>query len=90
MKAFLAGIALIFTTGCASQTGVVATGSDSYMVSRQDNGLTAAVGSLKADNLKEAAEFCSKKGKSFIVQNSEDIPRAFGKVPQSTIYFRCA
>lgn len=90
MKAFFATFALLLTAGCASHTGVVATGGDSYMVSRQDNGLTAAVGSLKAENMKEAAEFCSKKGKAFAVQSSEDIPRAFGKIPQSTLYFKCA
>jgi hypothetical protein len=59
------------------------------MVSRQDNGLTAAVGTLKAENMREASELCAKKGQKFIVQNSEDIPRALGKIPQSTLYFRC-
>lgn len=85
----LIAIAATSIAGCASQTGVVATGDDSYMVSRQDNGLTAAVGSLKAANMTEAAEFCSKRGKGFTVINSEDIPRAFGKIPQSTLYFKC-
>ena len=80
---------LLIFAGCASQTGVVSTGGDSYMVSRQDNGLTAAVGSLKAENMKDASEFCMKKAQKFSVLNSEDIPRAFGKIPQSTLYFKC-
>jgi hypothetical protein len=75
--------------GCASQTGIVPTGSDSFMVSRQDNGFTAAVGSLKAENLKEAAQYCASKGQKFEVKASEDIERALGKIPQSTLYFRC-
>lgn len=80
---------VIALAGCASQTGVVATGGDSYMVSRQDNGFSAAVGSLKAENLKEASGFCAQKGQKFTVLNSEDIPRALGKIPQSTLYFKC-
>jgi hypothetical protein len=85
----LMGVALLVLAGCASQTGVVPAGADSFMVSRQDNGLTAAVGALKAENMREAAGFCAKKGQKFIVQNSEDIPRALGKIPQSTLYFKC-
>lgn len=88
MKKILYGVLLIIA-GCASQTGVVSTGGDSFMVSRQDNGLTAAVGALKAENMKDASEFCMKKGQKFTVLNSEDIPRALGKIPQSTLYFKC-
>jgi uncharacterized lipoprotein YajG len=83
-------VALFMLAGCASQTGVVPTGADSYMVSRQDNNFTAAVGTLKAANMREASEFCGKKGQAFTVQNSEDIPRALGKIPQSTLYFKCS
>lgn len=82
-------LAMCTLAGCASQTGVIPAGGDSFMVSRQDNGLTAAVGSLKAENMKEASQYCATQGKRFEVKNSEDIPRALGKVPQSTLYFRC-
>lgn len=90
MKRIIAVLFSIAVAGCASQTGVVPTGADSFMVSRQDNGLTAAVGTLKAENMKEASEYCSKKRQNFTVLNSEDIPRALGKIPQSTLYFKCA
>jgi len=80
---------LLSVAGCASQTGIVSAGDGSFMVSRQDNGFTAAVGSLKAENMREASDFCAKKGLRFTVLNSEDIPRALGKIPQSTLYFRC-
>lgn len=88
MKKVLYG-ALLILAGCASQTGVVSTGGDSYMVSRQDNGFAAAVGTLKAENMKEASAFCAKRAQKFSVLNSEDIPRALGKIPQSTLYFKC-
>ena len=83
---FLTAFTLV---GCASQTGVVPAGNDSFMVSRQDNGVTAAVGSLKAENMKEAAQYCASKGQKFEVKQSDDIERALGKIPQSTLYFRC-
>jgi hypothetical protein len=77
-------------SGCASQTGVIPSGVDSYMVSRQDGGIAGALGSLKAANLKDASDFCGKKGQKFEVLNSEDVPRALGKIPQSTLYFKCS
>lgn len=64
-------------------------GQDTYMTSRQDNGFSAAVGSLKAENLKDAEAFCAGKGHGFTVLDSEDIPRALGKIPQSTLRFKC-
>lgn len=85
----LMGIALLMLAGCASQTGIVPAGADSYMVSRQDGGITGALGTLKAENMREASEFCAKKGKTFAVQSSDDVPRALGKIPQSTLYFKC-
>ena len=75
--------------GCASNSGVIPAGIDSYMVSRQDGGIAGALGSLKAENLKDASEFCNKKGQKFTVLNSEDVVRALGKIPQSTLYFKC-
>lgn len=65
-------------------------GQDTYMTSRQDNGFTAAVGALKAENLKDAESYCAAKGRGFSVLGSEDIPRALGKIPQSTLTFKCA
>jgi hypothetical protein len=77
-------------TGCASNTGVVSMGEGTYMASRQDNSFGASAGALKAENLKEAAQFCASKGQDFAVISSVDIPRALGKIPQSTLHFKCS
>lgn len=82
-------LSVVLLGGCATQTGVVPNGADSFMVSRQDGGITGALGTLKAENLKDAADFCAKRGQRFTVLNSEDVPRALGKIPQSTLYFKC-
>lgn len=81
---------LFLAAGCATQTGVVPAGQDTYMTSRQDNGITASAGTLQAENLKEAKQFCASKGRDFSVVSSTDIPRALGQIPQSTLYFKCA
>jgi hypothetical protein len=64
-------------------------GQGIYMASHQDNGFTASMGAVKAAALKDAAEFCAQRGEDFSVLKSMDIPRALGKIPQSSIEFRC-
>jgi hypothetical protein len=85
----IALIALAVLAGCASQTGVVPMGEGTYMASRQDNSFNASLGAIKAENLKEAANFCASKGQDFSVISSDDIPRALGKMPQSALRFKC-
>ena len=75
--------------GCASSTGVVSMGQGTYMASHTDNGIAATVGAVKAAALKDAADFCAGKGLDFAVIKSTDIPRGFGKMPQSTVEFKC-
>lgn len=84
-----AGMALLMMAGCASNTGVVSMGQGTYMTSRQDNSFSASAGTLKAENLREAAEFCRASSQDFSVISSVDIPRALGKIPQSTVQFKC-
>ncbi len=57
---------LFFLAGCAS-TGVIPVGSNTYMVSKQTaSGFQTAVG-IKAEILKEANEFCEKRGLRMMV-----------------------
>lgn len=80
---------LIAVTGCASTTGVVPMGKDTYMIAREDNGLAASLGAIKAATFKEAADFCSTKGKSMQVTKESDTPRSFGQFPQTSVQFTC-
>lgn len=64
LLSFLICIATVL--GCAS-TGVIPVGGNSYMVSKQTaTGFQTAV-SIKAEVLREANEFCEKKGLRMIV-----------------------
>jgi len=88
MKKILLVIPFILA-GCASTTGVVATGKDSYMIAREDNSPTASLGSIKAATFKEASEFCAAKGKALQVIKENDVPRSFGQFPQTNLQFKC-
>lgn len=87
MKKFL--LAVLFLTGCASTTGVVSMGKNSYMIAREDNGPAASLGAIKASTFKEAAAFCSGQGKTMQVTKESDTPRSFGQFPQTTLQFSC-
>lgn len=75
--------------GCASTTGVVPMGKDTYMIAREDNGPAASLGAIKAATFKEATDFCSTKGKSMQVTKESDTPRSFGQFPQTSVQFTC-
>jgi hypothetical protein len=76
-------------SGCASTTGVVSMGKDTYMIAREDNGPAAALGAIKASTFKEAGAFCSGQGKTMQVTKESDTPRSFGQFPQTTLQFTC-
>lgn len=81
--------AAIVMTGCASTTGVVPAGKDTYMIAREDNSPAASLGAIKAATLKEAGSFCAGQGKSMQVTKESDTPRSFGQFPQTTLHFTC-
>ena len=89
MKRIMIVGVLVTLVGCASTTGVVPMGRDTYMVAREDNGPAASIGAIKAAALKDASVFCGAKGQTFEVVNSNDVPRSFGQFPQTQLQFRC-
>lgn len=88
MKKFFV-VCAVLITGCASTTGVVSMGKDTYMIAREDNGPAASLGAIKASAFKEAAAFCSGQGKTMQVTKESDTPRSFGQFPQTTLQFSC-
>jgi hypothetical protein len=86
-KIFLA--IAVLATGCASTTGVVPMGKDTYMIAREDNSPAASLGSIKAATFKEAGSYCAGQGKTMQVTKENDTPRSFGQFPQTTLQFTC-
>lgn len=77
--------------GCASNSGVVPMGNDTYMVSRQAASGFSGMGTLKAEAMREAYQQCQKTGK--IVEVIEVIdakpPYILGNFPKTEIRFKC-
>jgi hypothetical protein len=78
-------------SGCATNSGVVPMGPDTFMVSRQAASGFSGMGSLKADAYREAGEFCLKTGKTVrvISTNESQPPYIFGNFPRAEVNFMC-
>ncbi|WP_317933580.1 hypothetical protein [Halioxenophilus sp. WMMB6] len=84
-------IPICLLAGCASNSGVVPMGNDTYMVSRQAATGFTGMGTLKADAMREAYVECQKTEKSVEVLESIDSkpPYIFGNFPKTEIRFKC-
>ena len=85
-----AAVALLLC-GCAKNSGIIPTGADTYMVSRQAATGFSGMSTLKADAMKEASDFCSAKGMDLEVISTEDAepPYILGNFPKTEVQFRC-
>lgn len=82
---------LAILSGCAVNSGIVATSDDTYYVSRQAaTGFTGLSG-LRPEAIKEANEQCAKMGKKYIEIGSKESqpPYILGNFPRVEIQFRC-
>jgi hypothetical protein len=89
MKKIMILAPLLVLGGCASTTGVVPIGKDTYMIAREDNGPAASLGAIKAATFKEAVGYCASQGKAFKITKESDTPRSFGQFPQTNLQFTC-
>lgn len=77
--------------GCASNSGVMSVGPDTFMVSRQAATGFSGLGTLKADAMAEARAYCSGRGKVLqVVSTSESAPPyVWGNFPRAEVQFMC-
>ena len=77
--------------GCASNSGVVPIGPDTFMVSRQAATGFSGSGTLKAEAFQEANQYCiSQKKKLQVVNTSEaQPPYILGNFPKAEVQFMC-
>lgn len=83
-------ISVYLLAGCASTTGVIQAGKDTFMISREDNGPASSLGSVKAAVYKDANAYCAGQGKTMEIVRETDVPRSFGQFPQTSLHFKCA
>ena len=84
-------IPLAVLAACASNTGIVPIGEDTYMVSRQAATGFSGSGSLKAEAFQEANQFCLNLGKKLQVVNTHEAapPFILGNFPKAEVQFMC-
>jgi Short C-terminal domain len=83
-------LALIFA-GCASNSGIMPIGKDTFMVSRQAATGFSGSGTLKAEAFQEANKHCESLGKSLQVVSTHEAtpPYILGNFPKAEIQFMC-
>ncbi len=88
MKAILL-FGIIFLFGCATSTGVVSIGKDTYMVGKSTN-LSASSSGLKADAFNDAHEFCAKQNKNIQIVSTNEKDMVLGRnMTTAEIQFMC-
>lgn len=77
--------------GCAAQTGVVATGQETFYASKQAATGLPGLGTLKADLIQQSAAHCAGMGRQLEVVSTSETqpPYLLGNYPRAEITFRC-
>lgn len=92
MKTKLAAVACaLVLTGCVSDPGVIKTGPDSYMVTKQGKTGFAGIAGLRAKAMSDASAFCAQQGKQAQMtgtSQSSGVP-ILGNFPRADITFTC-
>ncbi len=87
------GIAAIVLAlaGCASHTGIVQMGRDTYMIAKQQATGFPGLGNMKAEIIGEASQYCSGLGKELQIVSTQETqpPYILGNYPRSEIQFMC-
>jgi hypothetical protein len=84
-------LALLPLAGCATNSGVVPIGGDTFFITKQAASGFSGVGNLKPDALREAYAYCeaSKKKMEMVNMTEAQPPYIFGNFPRVELQFRC-
>ena len=89
----ISGITIITLalSACASHTGVVSMGKDTYMISKQQATGFPGLGNMKAEIIAEGSRHCAALGKEFQIVSTQETqpPYVLGNYPRSEIQFMC-
>ena len=82
---------LLMLTGCASHTGVVSMGKDTFMIAKQQATGFPGLGNMKAEIISEGSGYCRSQNKEFQIVSTYDSqpPYILGNFPRSEITFMC-
>lgn len=76
---------------CASNSGIVPMGKDTYLLAKQQATGFPGLGNLKPEILQEANSFCGSKGSALQVVNVSETqpPYVLGNYPRVEVQFMC-
>lgn len=94
MKLGLAAASLalaVLGSACASHTGVVPMGRDTYMIAKQQATGFPGLGNMKAEIIGEASRHCAGIDKELMIVSTQETqpPYVLGNYPRSEIQFMC-
>ena len=91
MKSVIVLGLMALLAGCASNSGVVSIGSDTFVVSRQAATGFTGMGTLRTEALKEAADSCIAQSKRLVVLSEKESPPPYvlGNFPRIDVTFTC-
>jgi hypothetical protein len=90
-RIFAATIVVLALSGCALNSGVTPIGQETFLVSRQAASGFSGKGTLMADALREANQYCSSQQKSLSVVDTNEAqpPFVLGNYPKADVRFIC-
>lgn len=87
MNKLLILLGVAFLAGCATDTGALHMGPDSYLISRHAGSAFSGYSGLRSTAIKEANQYCTKHGKEALI--TKTIQYNSGGYPTADVYFRC-
>lgn len=78
---------MMFVGGCASSTGVLPLGKDTYTITTDAHFTRGGAGAAKSRAIVEANEYCSSLGLNFVFLNSSG--GSYGEYLNHDLTFRC-
>ena len=88
---FGAAVVSLLISACASYTGVVPMGQDTFMIAKQQATGFPGLGNMKAEIIAEASQHCAGLGKELQIVSMHETqpPYILGSYPRSEIQFMC-
>lgn len=90
-KFISAAVVTLAMSACASHTGVVPMGRDTFMIAKQQATGFPGLGNIKAEIVAEASQYCAGLGKELQIVSTHETqpPYILGNYPRSEIQFMC-
>lgn len=77
--------------GCASYSGVVQIGQDTYLITKQQATGFPGLGNLETDIITDGSKYCQKQNRQFhlLSVRTTNPPYILGNYPRAEIQFEC-